>query len=79
MQETDFNFDEYLRRYSMPAISMLKEENHTVRMRKHLNNGTIEICYKPPFKITMYHSADNSHVKEIKQVKLKLSPFQLNI
>ena len=35
--------------------------------------------YKPPFKITMYHSADNSHVKEIKQIKLKLSPFQLNI
>ena len=41
MQETDFYFDEYLRSYSMPTISMLKVENYTVRMRKHENNGTI--------------------------------------
>ena len=41
MQETDFHFDEYLRSYSMPTIVMLKVENHTVRMRKHKNNGTI--------------------------------------
>ena len=41
MQETDFNFDEYLRSYSMPTISMPKLENYTVRMRKHENNGRI--------------------------------------
>ena len=79
MQETDFHFDEYLRSYAMHTVGMLKVVNHTVRMRKHLNNSTIKIRYKPTFKITMYYSADNSHVKKIKGVKLKLSPFQLNI
>ena len=67
MQETDFHFDEYSRSYEMPTVGMLKVVNQTVRMRKHLNNGTIEIPYNPPFKTTMYHSADNSHVKEIKE------------
>ena len=79
MQETDFHFDEYLRSYAMPTVGMLKVVNHTVRMRKHSNNCMILIRYKPPSKITMYYSADNSHIKEIKGVKLKLSPFQLNI
>ena len=41
MQETDFPFDAYLRSYSMPTTGMLKVENHTVRMREHLNNGMI--------------------------------------
>ena len=66
MHETDFHIDEYLRSYSMPTMGMLKVVNHTVHMRKRLNNGTIKIRYKPPFKIPIYHSADNSHVKEIK-------------
>ena len=52
----------------MPTIDMLKEVYHTVRMRD-----------KPPFKIAVFLSADDSHVKEIKQIKFKLSPFQLNI
>ena len=41
MQETDFHFDEYVRSNSMPTVGMLKVANYTVRMRNHLNNGTI--------------------------------------
>ena len=79
MQQTNFHFDEYLRSYSMPTIDMLKVVYHTVCMRKHFSYGTIYIRYKPRFKISMYHSADDPHVKEIKQIKLKLSPFQSHI
>ena len=32
MQENDFHFDSYLRRYSMSTMGMLKVVNHTVRM-----------------------------------------------
>ena len=61
----------------MPTTGMLKVVKHTVRMRKYINNRTIEVGNKPPYKITMYRSADNSHVKQIKQNKKKNRPFSI--